>query len=108
MVVHGGRYYLFYSGNAWRSASYGTGYAICEKAQGPCVKPRSRPLLDSDAEVAGPGGADAFVGPSGRLRLMYAAWDAGRVGVTTPYARRMHIATVSAGPRGRLRVEEMR
>ena len=54
MIAYAGRYYLLYSGNAWASADYATGYAICEGPRGPCAKPRNRPLLRSEAGVAGP------------------------------------------------------
>ncbi|MFD6445443.1 glycoside hydrolase family 43 protein [Promicromonospora sp. NPDC060204] len=36
---HGGRYYLFYSGNAFDSDRYGVGYAVADRATGPYVKP---------------------------------------------------------------------
>ena len=106
MVRFRGRYYLFYSGNDWVSARYATGYAVCATVTGPCRKPTSRPLLASAGSVAGPGGADALVDRNGRLRLAYAAWDAGRVGPVGTNARRLHVATVKAGRRGLLTVSD--
>ncbi|WP_167880392.1 glycoside hydrolase family 43 protein [Nocardioides guangzhouensis] len=101
MVRFRGRLYLFYSGNAYATKRYATGYAICRTPVGPCRRPVRRPVLTSRGRIAGPGGADAFVGRAGRLRLMYASWDAGRVrrGNGT---RRMHIATLRARRNGTL------
>jgi beta-xylosidase len=103
MIHHAGRYYLFYSGNAWQTGSYATGYAICDTPQGPCTKPLDEPLMVSGAGMAGPGGADPFVDFQDNLRLAYAAWDTGRIGPGNGF-RRLHVATVSARDNGRLRV----
>lgn len=111
MVTWKGRTYLFYSGGAWNSGSYATGYAICDKPKGPCRKmTEKKPLMASTFSLAGPGGADAFVDAQGRLRVAYHAWDAGRVGETLGNARRMHIgrlgkaSTRKARRKGKLRV----
>ena len=76
MVRFDGRYFLFYSGNEWRSGSYRTGYAMCNGPRGPCARPDSQPLLGNTAEWLGPGGADSFIDADGRLRLAYHAWNA--------------------------------
>jgi beta-xylosidase len=102
MIKYANRYYLFYSGNGYDSAAYATGYAICSGVYGPCHRVRSNALLASGAGVAGPGGATPFVGPSGALRLAYAAWDAGRVANGNP--RRLHIARVTVDAHGLLGV----
>lgn len=102
MVFFRGRYYLLYSGNAWMSDRYATGYATCAGPLGPCRKRVSTPLLASGGGSVGPGGADAFVDAEGRLRMVYAAWKAGRVGGDG--ARHLHVATLWAGPKGFLRV----
>lgn len=78
MVRFKDRLYLFYSGNAYATARYATGYALCKTAVGPCRRPVRRPVLASGRGIAGPGGADAFVGRAGRLLLMYASWDIGQ------------------------------
>lgn len=90
MVLRRNRYWLFYSGNAWRTRQYATGYAVCKTPLGPCTKPMSGPLLRSGSGVAGTGGADALVDAQGRLRLAYAAYDRGYVGESQP--RRLHVA----------------
>ncbi|MCW2827100.1 MAG: putative glycoside hydrolase [Marmoricola sp.] len=104
MVYHGGRYYLLYSGNSWRTARYGVGYAICKSPAGPCSKPTRTPLLASGGAISGPGGADALVDEGGRLRMVYAAWNAGRVGPTGTNIRPMFTASLAADRSGKLRV----
>lgn len=101
MVRFKGRLYLFYSGNAYATARYATGYALCKTAVGPCRRPVRRPVLASGRGIAGPGGADAFVGRAGRLRLMYASWDTGKVQRRNGM-RRLHIATLRARRNGTL------
>lgn len=102
MVRYKQRYLLFYSGNSWRSGRYATGYAVCRTPLGPCRKPRSKPLLTSGNGMAGPGGADAFIDTHGKLRLAYAAYDAGHVGEDLP--RRLHVAQLAMPSPDRLTV----
>lgn len=102
MVRVARRYWLVYSGNDWRGAKYAVGYAVCKGPLGPCRKPGSKPILASGNGIAGPGGADAFRGADGRLRMAYAAWDAGHVGGSAP--RRLHVARLAVTDTGRLRV----
>lgn len=76
MVYFGGRYYLFYSGNEWRTDNYGTGYATCAGPTGPCTdQSKSGPLLRSGAGYTGAGGATPFVTPDHRLIVGFAAWN---------------------------------
>ncbi len=76
MVRVGGQIYLFYSGNEWNSGDYATGYAVCSSVKGPCTKARTTPLLASDADQLGAGGASAFLDKAGALRLAYHSWNA--------------------------------
>jgi beta-xylosidase len=118
MIRYAGRNYLFYSGNSYTTRRYATGYAICATPTGPCRRPTRRPLLHSGRGIAGPGGAAPLVDRHGRLRLGYAAWDAGHVGYRprqrcsrTRYGcdhRRLHIALVRVRARGRLAVVRLR
>lgn len=104
MINHQGHYYLFYSAHDWYSSHYATGYAECDTPLGPCADmTHDRPLLASGPLAKGPGGGDGFVDKAGRLRLAYAAWDAGRVGPTGTNARMLHVATL-ARRAGRLTV----
>lgn len=114
MVRYGGRFYLFYSGNRYTDSSYGIGYAVCRGPLGPCARPRSRPLLASGKDVAGPGAQSAFVDEHGKLRLAYSAWRPGQVGYPSGpecrdtkagcNQRRMYIATLAQDGAGRLTV----
>jgi len=74
------RFVLFYSGNAWSSAAYGIGYAICAGPTGPCTKALDRPWIGSSSSAAGPGGAEVFVDDDGKARLVFHAWIDGKVG----------------------------
>ena len=79
MINFRGVYYLFFSGNAFTTANYATGYAICAGPAGPCQRPSTGPLLSSASTGhLGPGGASAF-NNDGALQLIYHAWDPGRV-----------------------------
>jgi hypothetical protein len=93
MVHLDGQWVLFYSGGRWNTDGYSVGYALCDGATGPCHRPASPRLRASGTTFAGPGGADAFRTAGGRTAVVYAAWDAGKVG--NPNARRLHVAIVS-------------
>jgi beta-xylosidase len=89
-----GTWHLLYSANRWNSDSYATGYAACASPLGPCQKALTGPLLMSDEETAGPGGAEAFTDVSGRRWLAYHAWNAGRVGYSRGGVRSLRIDRV--------------
>lgn len=88
-----GQWILFYSGNKWNTDGYAVGYALCDGALGPCHRPLASRLHGSSGGYAGPGGADVFPTKGGKVAVVFAAWDRGRVG--NPNARRLHVATVS-------------
>jgi hypothetical protein len=93
MVRYEGRYYLIYSANWYEGRDYAVGYALCESASGPCVKPLDGPVLASAGDVAGPGGASFFRDGDGTLWIAYHAWTEPVVG----YAggkRSLHLARV--------------
>jgi hypothetical protein len=98
MAQAGGTWILLYSANSWSTAAYSTGYATCEGPKGPCTKPPDNRVLRSDGDREGPGGAELFRTAGGQLKVAYAAWDAGDVGVPNP--RRLHLGTVSMTPLG--------
>ena len=116
MIAYAGRYYLFYSGNAYSNDSYAIGYAVCDRPLGPCRRVSSSPLLASGTDVAGPGAQAPFVDPQGRLRLAYSAWTAGHVGYATSSSclsttsgcnqRRLHLATLAVAGDGTLSVAD--
>jgi beta-xylosidase len=72
---HAGKYYLFYSANAYNNPSYATGYAVADKILGPYVKP-DKPLLKTSikAHIVGPGGQDIVTGPKGGDWIVYHGW----------------------------------
>lgn len=98
MAKVGDQWILLYSANRWDSADYSTGYAVCDGPSGPCVKPADNRVLRTDDVRAGPGGAEFFRTADGQLKVAYAAWDAGEVGIPNP--RRLHLGTVSMTPLG--------
>ena len=98
MAKAGGSWVLLYSANSWSSSAYSTGYAICVGPSGPCTKPADNRVLRSDGDREGPGGAEFFRTTEGQLKVAYAAWDAGEVGIPNP--RRLHLGTVSQTPLG--------
>ncbi len=110
MIRYRRKLYLFYSGNGYGTARYATGYALCRSVVGPCR--RMGRLLASGSYLAGPGGATPFFDTAGNLRLAYHAWRTGNVGYPTTDAclqstagcaqRRMYIALLGPGRRGRL------
>ncbi len=97
MVSDGGTFYLFYSANAWNTAHYAIGYAICQSLQGPCTKPQQTPWMDSTTFAKGPGGEEFFSTPSG-VWMVYHGWAQGQVGAPDA-ERRLYLdgLTVEAG-----------
>jgi hypothetical protein len=91
-------YWLTYSTNRWDTAQYRVDYAVCDTPLGPCTKPRDNNVLHTDDSVTGPGGAEFFVAPDGRLLLAYHAWSEGGVGFPNP--RPLYLARVSAAGNG--------
>jgi beta-xylosidase len=62
-----GGWWLFFSGGAWASGSYGTGVAWCRTLAGPCSEAADRPLLASAPGAVSPGGLETFLATDGRL-----------------------------------------
>lgn len=76
MTYFKGRYYLFYSGNEWKTDNYGIGYAVCSGPNGPCTnKSASAPFLRSGSGFTGAGGATPFITEYGSLMIGFAAWN---------------------------------
>jgi len=72
MALIGGKYYLFYSGNLWRTASYAIGYAECAGPRGPCTKQSTKsPWLGSVTKIGmkGPGGEELIRTSGGAVDL---------------------------------------
>jgi beta-xylosidase len=112
MVRFNRRLYLFWSGNAFDTAGYATGYAVCRTVVGPCR--RKGRLLATNSVLAGPGGATPFFDTAGRLRLAYHAYTTAEVPslassecatqVSACPPRRLYVATLAPARKGRLKV----
>jgi GH43 family beta-xylosidase len=91
VLVHGGRYYCFYSGGAWEHENYGISYVVARHPMGPYRHPAGghEALLmrtPASGQVIGPGHNCFTMSPDGRETwIVYHAWDAART------ARRMCI-----------------
>ena len=70
-----GKYYLFYSANAYYDRRYATGYAVADNIFGPYVK-AEEPLIATDlaAGLVGPGGQDVVTGPQGGTWIVFHGW----------------------------------
>jgi beta-xylosidase len=79
MIESEGRFYFFYSGNAWDTDRYAIGYAVCTTPQGPCAK-QPGPWLSSSFKAQGPGGQELFTDESARPWMVLHAWIDGKVG----------------------------
>jgi hypothetical protein len=80
LVLANGRYFLFFSGNDWETASYAVGVARCAGPLGPCTDASPNPILSSGADTAGPGGESVFAEASGKFWIAFHAWVPGAVG----------------------------
>jgi beta-xylosidase len=68
-----GRYYLFYSGNAFDGDLYAVGYATCESPLGPCTDAPENPILKSACDASGPG-HHTLVRDGDTTWIVYHAW----------------------------------
>jgi beta-xylosidase len=75
-----GVWHLLYSANSWNTDRYAVGYARCDSPTGPCYKIGSAPVMATDQETAGPGGAEVFRDRAGRSWVAYHGWSAPLVG----------------------------
>ena len=67
-----GTYYLFYSGNGFRSIYYALGYATAKTPAGPWTKYAANPILDKNLIGAnGPGHGDFFQDPEGQYYYVF-------------------------------------
>jgi beta-xylosidase len=77
VVKRQGRYYLFFSGGAWREPSYGVSYAVADHPLGPWeVCPGDGPtiLRTVPGAALGPGHASIVAAADGSDWLVYHAW----------------------------------
>lgn len=69
-----GAYYLFYSGNNYRSAGYAVGYATSDSLTGPYEDAEENPILSTANGAIGPGHQALIEDRDGDLWLVYHAW----------------------------------
>ena len=79
-----GRYYLFYSANAYYDESYAVGYATCKGPLGPCEKSPENPILKTGEGAVGPGHVAVVEDGAGRSWVAYHAWPPDAVGSVYP------------------------
>lgn len=72
VLKHKGSYYLFYSGNDYRSVHYAMGYAVADHPSGPWKKYKGNPILDKELIGAnGPGHGDFFKDKTGQYYYVF-------------------------------------
>ncbi len=81
---HGGRYYLFFSANAFDSEDYAVGYATCRGPLGPCKDAGANPILSTKCNAAGPGHQTVVRDDDGETWLVYHAWMPDSIGSVFP------------------------
>jgi beta-xylosidase len=91
MWQENGSWHLLYSGNLWNTDQYAIGYAECETPLGPCRKVGEGPVMASDGETAGPGGAEVFSDHEGRRWIAYHGWSAPLVGYASGGVRSLRL-----------------
>lgn len=79
-----GRYFLFFSANAFDSASYAVGYATCRGPRGPCEDAPDNPILATACDAFGPGHQALVKGRDGQTWIVYHAWPPDAVGSVFP------------------------
>lgn len=79
MWKQNGKYYLFFSANAYNSFNYAVGYATCKGPIGPCKDAPENPILTSKCTAAGPGGETIVTDANGQTWMAYHAWKASAV-----------------------------
>ncbi len=78
LVLQGGTYFLFYSGNSYATTSYAVGVASAPSPLGPYLK-NQRPILVTEGAWAGPGHCAVVETPAGDSYMVYHAWVSGCV-----------------------------
>ena len=79
-----GRYYLFFSANAFDSEDYAVGYATCDTVLGPCEDASANPILTTKCRAFGPGHQTVVRDDDGEPWLVYHAWPPDAVGSVFP------------------------
>lgn len=86
LLLHDGRYYMFFSGNDFASVRYAVGYASADVIEGPYTDAEENPILFTDFNsavelgLAGPGHQAVFTDDDGELWIAYHAWPNDAIG----------------------------
>ena len=105
MMLHGGRYFLFYSGNRYESGDYAVGYATCPSSLARCTKVTlGAPFLMSAGSMLGPGGQELFRDAEGAAWMAYHAWTAPKTSYGSGGARSLRLGRMSFGADGEPRL----
>jgi beta-xylosidase len=96
VVYRNGRYWLTYSGGSWEGHGYGVSWATADSPRGPWTHaPADAPrLLETTAELFGPGHSSLTTDKNGRDVIVFHAWDKAMTG------RRMHLRYLDFTPEG--------
>jgi len=73
VILRNGIYYLTYSTGNWKDETYRVRWATGKSATGPFKEQGT--LMESTAEVRGPGHHSIFTGPGGQDWMVYHGWD---------------------------------
>ena len=73
IIKHNGLYFMFYSGNGYKSHNYGIGCAIARNIRGPWRKLPENPIFQSPKELVGVGHGAPFYDKAGKLRYVFHA-----------------------------------
>lgn len=79
-----GKYYLFFSANAFYNETYAVGYATCKGPLGPCKDAPENPILTTSERAVGPGHQSIIADDDGELWMAYHAWPPDAVGSVSP------------------------
>jgi beta-xylosidase len=101
VLLHGGRYLLFYSANWYDSGDYAIGYATCGSPTGPCTKATlAAPYWKGAGSMRGAGGQELFVGEGGAVWMAYHAWTAPKTTYAAGGARSLRLTPMTFGSSG--------
>ena len=78
IVLHGGKYFLFYSGASFADGSYAVGVARASNPLGPYEK-AGPPIVKTNTKWVGPGHCSVLDTPAGDTYMVYHAWLTGHV-----------------------------
>jgi beta-xylosidase len=96
LIGANGQYWLFYSANAWDTADYHVGAALCFSPAGPCDK-LPAPWLDRSSGVAGPGSVSVLTDAAAQTFVAFHGW-VNAVGYAEGGVRGLFVERITFGP----------